>query len=479
MRKIAVVVAVLVLLPVSFLALATPASGATSAENTWVTKEPMHKARAGLGVAVVNGKIYAIGGTTAKGMYPPDLFSGGFVGTNEEYDPATDTWTTKARMPTSRDYFAIAAYQGKIYCIGGAVDFSVDERTGFYSFITSGVNEVYDPVTDTWETKTPWPNVGMKMQAHVVNGKIYVIHGSMPYVYDPENDSWAAKTRMPKLWPDYDSSLVSAAVGNKIVVTFEFSTFNSSTFFTYYEQKVVIYDTETDSWSGGKPGSTVVIDGAAVATAGVNAPQNVYVLGLEYGHFPVVPATNQVYDIMADAWTPAAAMPTRRLDFGVAVVDDVLYAIGGYSFTSRKLDDVAPVAVNEQYTPFGYGTVPPAVQAVSPVSQTYNESSVSLVFNVNKQVNWTGYSLDGGETMTVAGNATLEGLANGVHNVTVYAKDAFGNVGASETVSFTVNVPEPFPTATVAAASGISAVVLVSAVLAIHFKKRKRSGDKA
>ena len=123
----------------------------------------------------------------------------------------------------------------------------------------------------------------------------------------------------------------------------------------------MIYDTETDSWSGGKPGTTVVIDGAAVATAGVNAPQNVYVLGLEYGHFPVVPATNQVYDVMADAWTPATAMPTRRLDFGVAVVDDVLYVIGGYSFTSHKLDDVAPVAVNEQYTPFGYGTVPPVI----------------------------------------------------------------------------------------------------------------------
>ena len=478
MRKAAVaVMAVLVLLPASFLALATPASGAASAENTWVTKEPMHKARARLGVAVVDGKIYAIGGTTAKGMYPPDGFNGSFVGTNDEYDPATDTWTTKARMPTPRDYFAIAAYGNKIYCIGGAVGVGFNEILHTYFYVTPGVNEVYDPVTDTWETKAPMPNVGMECQAHVVNGKIYVIHGSMPYVYDPENDSWAAKTRMPKPWPDYDSSPVSAAVGNKIVVTFEFSTFNPSKFFTYYEQKVVIYDTETDSWSGGKPGTTVVNGGAAVATAGVNAPQNVYVLGLEYGHFPVVPATNQVYDIMADGWTAAAAMPTRRRDFGVAVVDDVLYVIGGYSYTSSKLDDVAPVAVNEQYRPFGYGTVPPAVQAVSPVSQTYNESDVSLVFTVNKAVDWAGYSVDGGATVTMTGNATLEGLANGSHNVTMYAKDAFGNVGASETVSFTVDVPEPFPTAFVVTTFGAS-VVVFGAVLAIYFKKRKRSGDK-
>jgi hypothetical protein len=232
----------------------------------------------------------------------------------------------------------------------------------------------------------------------------------------------------------------------------------------------VIYDTETDSWSGGKPGTTVVIDGAAVATAGVNAPQNVYVLGLEYGHFPVVPATNQVYDVMADAWTPATAMPTRRLDFGVAVVDDVLYVIGGYSFTSHKLDDVAPVAVNEQYTPFGYGTVPPVIDVVSPVSQTYNESSVLLVFTVNKQVSWTGYSFDGGETVTIAGNTTLEGLANGMHNVTVYAKDAFGNVGVSETFSFTVDVP--FPATMVVAP--IASVAVVGVGLILYFKRRRR-----
>jgi hypothetical protein len=67
----------------------------------------------------------------------------------------------------------------------------------------------------------------------------------------------------------------------------------------------------------------------------------------------------------------------------------------------------------------------------------------------------------------------LEGLANGFHNVTVYAKDTFGNTGASETVSFTLKVPEPFPT-TVAAVAGISAVVVAGAVLAIHLKKRKK-----
>ena len=91
-------------------------SSVMATEDYWVTKEPMQQARSGLGVATVNGKIYAIGGTTTSGFAPSIPGSavlgnrdiGGFVGTNEEYDPETDTWTFKAFMPTPRILFATA-----------------------------------------------------------------------------------------------------------------------------------------------------------------------------------------------------------------------------------------------------------------------------------------------------------------------------------------------------------------------------------
>jgi len=117
--------------------------------------------------------------------------------------------------------------------------------------------------------------------------------------------------------------------------------------------------------------------------------------------------------------------------------------------------------------------VPPKISILSPVNQQFNESSVPLSFTVNKEVNWTGYSLDGGESVTVAGNTTLEGLANGVHNVTVHAEDAFGNVGASETVSFTVEVP--FPATMVVAP--VVAVAVVGAGLVLYFRKRNRRAE--
>jgi N-acetylneuraminic acid mutarotase len=450
----------LVFLTASCLVVVKPVfSSATIAEDTWSAKAPMHQARAGLGVAAVNGKIYAIGGTTASGPYPPDAYAGGFVGTNEEYDPETDTWTYRASMPTPRAYFAIAAYKNKIYCIGGAVGFSVDERTGFYSYIASGANEVYDTVTDTWETKASLPDEGGKFQAHVVNGKIYVMRGSYSYVYDPTRDSWVPTERMPPPYPE--SSLVSAVVDDKIIVTGEFSTGLGSS-----EQKILIYDTKNASWSEGTSGPTVVVEGAAAATTGVKAPQKVYVLGLKVDAlYPTV--VNQVYDPKADAWATATVMPTNRSDFGVVVVNDILYAIGGYR---RSSSYVTPVSVNERYTPIGYG-VPPEIKGVSPVNQTYNESSVSLVFTVDKPVNWTGYSLDGKQNVTVAGNTTLTGLSSGLHNVTVYANDTYGNMGASETVIFTIS--EPFPTALVAAASGASIAIIVVGLL-VYFKKRNR-----
>ena len=111
MRKSVALLLILIFLVTLCIININPVS-ATS-PNSWASKAPMQEARGGLGVAVVNRKIYAIGGSIASGTYPPDVFNGGFVGTNEEYDPTTDTWKTKVSMPTPRAHFAIAAYQNQ------------------------------------------------------------------------------------------------------------------------------------------------------------------------------------------------------------------------------------------------------------------------------------------------------------------------------------------------------------------------------
>jgi len=124
-KKTETTITLLLALSLILLTFNVPLVNAT--EDSWATKAPMQQARSGLGVAAVNGKIYAIGGSNASGFAPSIPGSavlgnrdiGGHLGTNEEYDPETDTWTYKASMPTPRIVFATAVYQNKIYCIGG------------------------------------------------------------------------------------------------------------------------------------------------------------------------------------------------------------------------------------------------------------------------------------------------------------------------------------------------------------------------
>jgi hypothetical protein len=118
---------------------------------------------------------------------------------------------------------------------------------------------------------------------------------------------------------------------------------------------------------------------------------------------------------------------------------------------------------------------PPKINVTSPINLTYNQSSVPLVFNADKAVNWTSYSLDGQQNITISGITNLTDISNGVHNITIYAQDTFGNIGSSETISFTVakSEPEPFPVVPVASVS-ILAVALVVAGLLVYHKKHNR-----
>jgi N-acetylneuraminic acid mutarotase len=311
---------------------------ASVAENSWITRPPMPNAKSGLGVAVVNGKIYAIG---------PD-------GTNEEYDPATLTWTTKQSIPTPRSSFGIAVHQNKIYVIGGNVGF--DSATELP--ILCSRNEVYDPLTDTWESKKPMPTNRSQLSANVVNGKIYLIGGrtggqystvDLNEVYDPETDSWTTKAPIPYPVVLY----ASAVVDGKIYIMGGQDEFADPVNLDL----VQIYDPSTDTWSFGAPMNTVVWQAAAGATTGVWAPKRIYVIGGLPDDSLFGTNINQVYNPENDTWTLAASMPTSRFNLAIAVVNDTLYALGGGSFANFQ---GTAYAVNELYIPFGYeGPLPP------------------------------------------------------------------------------------------------------------------------
>jgi hypothetical protein len=436
MSKSAALLLVLVFLTASCLIAVKPSfsSSAVPAENTWTSKATIQSFPNG--VAVVNGKIYTFG------RY--ETF---------EYEPITNAWLTKKPLPTQRSNFGITVYENKIYVIGGWV------RTDLNGVATySPANEVYDPSTDTWETKTPMPTASYDTQAVAVKGKIYVISPNVNFVYDPAADSWTPMKPMPTSVDDF----ASATINDKIYVIGGWT--------EYQNPRVVnlnqIYDPETDTWSLGAPMLTAVRFAAASATTGVMAPKRIYVIGGMLDKSSDGIKINQVYNPENNSWTTGASMPTARHLLCVAVVNDMIYAMGGWSFFMGP-----GCSENEQYTPFGYGTVPPVISVASPENRNYTASEVALNFTVNRQVEWTGYSLDGQENVTTTGNTTITGLPNGLHNITVYAKDEFENTGVSETVSFSVEVP--FPTELAIAAS-VATVAVVGVGLLFYFKRRKR-----
>ena len=83
-----------------------------SSSDAWNLKAPMPTGRRGLTSAVVNNKIYAIGGFNFDQEQR----------TVEEYNPASNTWRTVTSMSLHREGPASAVVDGKIYIIGGRKD---------------------------------------------------------------------------------------------------------------------------------------------------------------------------------------------------------------------------------------------------------------------------------------------------------------------------------------------------------------------
>lgn len=350
----------LIALVASLLLSALPFS--EGAGDFWMTKAAMPTARTDFQVGVVNGKIYAIGGYN----------NGTSLAVNEEYDPKTDTWTTKAPMPTARNGFAMFVFENKIHIVGGVI-YPVHEFTL--------AHEVYDPATNTWETKSPASaiGVGVGFEANVVNGKAYLISGGAslwrPWpntdgneVYDPLTDEWLTKEPIPTGVFVY----ASAVAEKKIYIMGGRDVSKNVTY-----DLTQIYDTETDTWSLGASVPTGLSGAGGATTTGAMAPKRIYFIG---GYtcvggggmfFSESHNLNQIYDPEKDEWSTGARMLTSRSDFGLAVVDDVLYAIGGY-------DGENYLNVNEQYTP-SYGTSDPSSPSPSPEAQDQEPFPTVLV----------------------------------------------------------------------------------------------------
>ena len=254
--------------------------------NTWREKADMPTPRCALATVVVNGKIYAIGGsadTPGKLNMP--------LATIEEYDPVTDKWTKKADMPTSRNSFSASVVDGKIYVIGG------------YNGGRLSSMEEYDPVTDKWSQKAPINVPRNFLSTSVVNGKIYAMGGiagglvvlSTVEEYDPVTDTWTKRTDMPTPRSAFGISAVKEkiyVIGGAINAAFQMS------------KTVEEYDTVTDSWTKRNDISTARV---ALSASAING--KIYAIG----GGPVIGWTSIVEEYDTGERIPQSVNPAGKL----------------------------------------------------------------------------------------------------------------------------------------------------------------------
>ncbi len=143
----------------------------------------------------------------------------------------------------------------------------------------------------------------------------------------------------------------------------------------------------------------------------------------------------------------------------------------GYFYEHKPFTDrwAHPEFVTSAMANFTLDTVSPTMQILSIENKTYYEPDLQLNFTVSEYFSNASYVLDG-QNVPVAGNFTLTDLPVGSHNLTVCAYDVGDNIGASDTITFTI--AEPFPTLWVGAVAIASATV-VGLGLLVFLKKRR------
>ena len=188
------------------------------ATDSWTRGIDMPRPRGEHVAPAVDGKIYAIGGRIpdASGR---DGFAH-YVDTSlvEMFDPESGSWTRLADAPTARNSHAAAVIDGKIYVVGGRQN----QTGGGFSAINLPTLEVYDPMTDTWEKKADMPEAQGGLAAAVLDGKLYSFGGEQwrpvqklfatVWVYDPATDSWDSAVELP----EGRHGLAAATIGAEI-----------------------------------------------------------------------------------------------------------------------------------------------------------------------------------------------------------------------------------------------------------------------
>lgn len=298
----------------SIFALITPSySGGSESSQTWTTGASMPTARTEVAGAVLDGKIYVIGGYDESGKTTDVV---------EVYDPLTDRWSRASSLPEPEDHAAAATNNGKLYVVGGYITVGGQRTSTNNSFI-------YDPSADKWEEIKSMPTPRGALTANFINDILYVIGGqdasrktvSTNEAYDPKTDTWTERQPMPTIRHHH----ASAVIEGKLFVIGGRQTDKSPDLNIGTNEA---YDPKLDKWTSfaAMPTKRSGLTAAALSN-------DVYVFGGEHPFDDGKPLmtfdVTEIYHPKTDTWTSGLPLPTARHGLTAGEVNGTIYVIGG------------------------------------------------------------------------------------------------------------------------------------------------------
>ncbi len=150
------------------------------ASNTWTLGADAPVRVAAVGHAVLDGKLYVIGGRPAGSEEAASTAVA-------VYDPATDTWTRAADYPEPAAWQSCGTIGGEIYCAGGMTSGARHIKSAY----------VYNPRANAWYRIADMPATvwgagyaGAKGKLLVSGGVVGGYRSGRGFAYDPATDTW-------------------------------------------------------------------------------------------------------------------------------------------------------------------------------------------------------------------------------------------------------------------------------------------------
>jgi hypothetical protein len=147
--------------------------------DSWTAGTPTPVAYAGSSSAVLDDRLYVVGGCVADGC--------GEVRAST-YDPDDDSWSQIADYPEPTAFTSCAGIDGKLYCAGGSTD--AGELKSAY---------VYDPAANSWSALPDLPEALWGSAYTSANGELLISGGATGgeatnegFAFDPKAGTWSS-----------------------------------------------------------------------------------------------------------------------------------------------------------------------------------------------------------------------------------------------------------------------------------------------